>query len=84
MHYVHMHYVHMCVWMLALQLRDRHGNAHGGQRIEAIDELRNAFDLVERSSPGITDDLVTELVQRLAGQSLNENEVQLAVDKCKG
>ncbi|ELU01027.1 hypothetical protein CAPTEDRAFT_219261 [Capitella teleta] len=72
---------------LLSQLKDQHSSSSvstGSQRSEAIDELRNAFDLVERSSPGITDDLVSELIGRLAGQTLNETEVQMAISKCKG
>lgn len=57
------------------------GSGHGG---DAIEELKNAFELVEASCPGISDELVTEVVMRLAGQSLSENECRSAVDRLKG
>ena len=66
------------------QLRERHGGSGHGSRGDAIDELRNAFELVEKSCPGISDDLVTEVVMRLAGQSLSENECRTATNKLKG
>ena len=51
---------------------------------EAIDELMNAFELVESSLPGVTDGLVTDIVERLAGQTLNSSEVNNAVSRLKG
>ena len=56
------------------------GSGHG----DAIEELKNAFELVEQSCPGISDELVTEVVMRLAGQSMSENECRSAVDRLKG
>ncbi|BFZ06715.1 hypothetical protein BsWGS_09752 [Bradybaena similaris] len=62
--------------------------------LEVIRELQNAFDLAERSCPGLTDDLVSEVLTRLlASPSLNssssqfshsgETEVRRAVDRIK-
>ena len=36
-----------------LQLARKHG-AGGGRHTDAVEELKNAFELAERSSPGIT------------------------------
>ena len=49
-----------------------------------MDELETAFELVERTSPGITDLLVQELVTRMAGQTMSERDVESAIDKMKG
>ncbi|RUS91087.1 hypothetical protein EGW08_001112 [Elysia chlorotica] len=64
--------------------------------LEVIRELQNAFDLAERSCPGLADDLVSRLVSRLlvgpgsqsqgAGRGLtqaSEADVRRAVDKIK-
>ncbi|CAG5125524.1 unnamed protein product [Candidula unifasciata] len=61
--------------------------------LEVIRELQNAFDLAERSCPGLTDDLVSEVLTRLlVSPSLNsssqfshsgETEVRRAVDRIK-
>ncbi|KAJ8309831.1 hypothetical protein KUTeg_011696 [Tegillarca granosa] len=56
-------------------------NGRPVQRTEAIDELRNAFDLAERSCPGITDELVAGLFNRFSISSLSESDVRRAVDR---
>ncbi|XP_021341032.1 germinal center kinase 1-like isoform X12 [Mizuhopecten yessoensis] len=53
------------------------------QRTEAVDELRNAFELAEKSCPGITDDLVAGLMGRLAMSHMSEQDIRRAVDKVK-
>lgn len=53
------------------------------QNIEAIDELRNAFDLVEKSCPGITDRFLTDVVRNIGEQMLREAEVRQGVEKFK-
>lgn len=58
-------------------------NGRPVQRTEAIDELRNAFDLAERSCPGITDELVAGLFNRFSISSLSESDVRRAVDRVK-
>lgn len=37
----------------------------GGHKTDAIEELKNAFELAERASPGISDQFVKEMVQKL-------------------
>ncbi len=70
--------------LLNFQLRGHHANAHGSHRGDAIDELQNAFDLVEKSCPGITEDLVTQIVSRLAGKSMGESQLHRAISNLKG
>ena len=53
------------------------------QRTEAIDELRNAFDLAERSCPGIADEVVTGIISKLGGSSMSDVDIKRAVDKVK-
>jgi len=51
----------------------------GSVGLGAIDELRNAFDLVDRTAPGVVDALITEIIQSFAGQTMSESEVDAAV-----
>ncbi|PVD18489.1 hypothetical protein C0Q70_21038 [Pomacea canaliculata] len=44
---------------------------------ESIDELRNAFDLAEQSCPGMTDDLVSGILTRLASSSRTVTDAEL-------
>ena len=52
-------------------------------RGQAIDELRNAFDSVERSSPGMADEVVEALIGQLVGRDLPWNAVDAAIQKTK-
>ncbi|KAK2180811.1 hypothetical protein NP493_425g03012 [Ridgeia piscesae] len=61
-------------------LGDKYANGRG----DTLDELETAFELVERTSPGITDLLVQELVTRMAGQTMSERDVESAIDNMKG
>lgn len=67
----------------SLQLRERYKVVRPPQKVEAIDELRNAFDLVEKSCPGITDKFVTDVVRNMGEQMLREAEVRRGVEKFK-
>ncbi|KAK2155539.1 hypothetical protein LSH36_237g03034 [Paralvinella palmiformis] len=58
-------------------LRQRHSTVNGSS--EAIDELMNAFDLVENSLPGVIDSLVTDIVERLAGQTLDSSQTTVVL-----
>lgn len=53
------------------------------QRTEAAEELKNAFDLAERSCPGIADELVTGILGKLGSLSLSDSDIRRAVDKVK-
>ena len=44
------------------QLARKHG-AGGGRHTDAVEELKNAFELAERSSPGITNRCAAALVK---------------------
>lgn len=73
---------------LLTQLKDEYKedyrrNGRPMQRTEAIDELRNAFDLAERSCPGIADEVVTGIISKLGGSSMSDVEIKRAVDKVK-
>jgi hypothetical protein len=61
-------------------LHRRH--SHGG-RSNSIEELRNAFEYAERSSPGITDAFVSEIFQRLQ-PALSDGRVRQTVDRMAG
>lgn len=61
-----------------VQLRERHG---GMRQNDAIDELRNAFDLIERTSPGISDEFVRQLTYRVCGTNYNESQMQAAFSR---
>lgn len=74
---------------LLLQLKDDYREdyrrrGHPVQRTEAVDELKNAFDLAERSCSGLTDDLLTGVISRLATTAtVSEVEIRRAIDKVK-
>ena len=72
-------------WQLKEDYReDYRRRGHPIQRTEAIDELKNAFDLAERSCSGITDDLLTGVIGRLATTArVQEVDIRRAVDKVK-
>ena len=54
------------------------------QKTEAIEELKNAFDLAEKSCPGLADDLVSGIVARLGSTTgMTEGEVRRAADRIK-
>lgn len=54
--------------------------AHG----DSVDELKNAFELVEKSSPGITDDFVKQIISRLTSrQSLPESQLHRVFNQLK-
>ncbi|XP_056006278.1 serine/threonine-protein kinase 26-like isoform X3 [Ostrea edulis] len=73
---------------LLLQLKedyreDYRRRGHPIQRTEVVDELRNAFELAERSCSGITDDFLTGVISRLATTIVPESEIRRAIDKVK-
>jgi len=58
-------------------------NGRPMQRTEAAEELKNAFDLAERSCPHIADDLVAGMIERLCSHSLSDSDIRRAIDKLK-
>ncbi|XP_076435853.1 serine/threonine-protein kinase 24-like [Babylonia areolata] len=45
---------------------------------EALDELRNAFDLSERSCPGLTGDFLSDIIIRLTTPSRSISQIELS------
>ncbi|XP_061189488.1 serine/threonine-protein kinase 26-like isoform X3 [Saccostrea echinata] len=74
---------------LLLQLKEEYREdyrrrGHPVQRTEAVDELRNAFELAERSCAGITDDFLTGVISRLSNTAaVPETEIRRAIDRVK-
>ncbi|KAK3095839.1 hypothetical protein FSP39_019828 [Pinctada imbricata] len=73
---------------LLSQLRDEYREdlrrrGHPMQRTEAVDELKNAFDLAERSCPGIADEFMAGIIDKLAKPVLGDSDIRRAVDKMK-
>ena len=62
---------------------DYRRNGRPVQRTETADELRNAFELVERSCPGIADDFLTGIIHRLGSVQQGGMDVRRAVEKVK-
>lgn len=58
-------------------------NGRPVQRTEAAEELKNAFDLAERSCPGIADELVTGIIDKLSSKTMSDSDVRRAVDRIK-
>ncbi|XP_014665949.1 PREDICTED: serine/threonine-protein kinase 25-like isoform X2 [Priapulus caudatus] len=50
---------------------------------DAFEELRNAFDIAERTCPGISEELLTEIVRKLS-PGLSELRLKHATDKLRG
>jgi len=63
---------------LLSELARKHG-AGGGRHTDAVEELKNAFELAERSSPGITNRLVEQVLSRLQ-PGLSEARLALALE----
>ncbi|XP_054282358.1 serine/threonine-protein kinase 26-like isoform X2 [Macrosteles quadrilineatus] len=56
------------IYPLISELQRRHqytSRVDSGHKTDAIEELKNAFELAERASPGISDQFVKEMVQKL-------------------
>lgn len=47
---------------------------------DAIEELKNAFDIAERTSPGISEAFICEMVQKLV-PSITEQRLKSVMDK---
>ncbi|XP_023376855.1 serine/threonine-protein kinase 25 [Pteropus vampyrus] len=59
--------------VLCPQLREKHRQSGGG--VGALEELENAFSLAEESCPGISDQLMAHLVERVQRFSHNRNHL---------
>lgn len=70
---------------LFLQLQRKHhynGRSADGphKSTDAIEELKNAFDLAERASPGISEAFIREMVQKLI-PSVTDQRLRSVMDK---
>merc|ERR1711936_814848 len=63
---------------LLSELARKHG-AGGGRHTDAVEELKNAFELAERSSPGITNRLVEQVLSKLQ-PGLSDGRLSSAMD----
>ncbi|XP_021942423.1 serine/threonine-protein kinase 25-like [Zootermopsis nevadensis] len=72
------------IYPLISELQRRHlYNARGPEsshKTDAIEELKNAFELAERASPGISDLFVREMVQKLL-PAVTETRIKGVMDK---
>jgi hypothetical protein len=62
---------------MRMQLEARHPTED--ESSSAVQELRIAFDAANRTSPSIIDAFVLDIIQRLAGQTVSESEIDTAV-----
>jgi len=64
---------------LLSELQRRHGLGRDSRHTDAVEELKNAFEIAERSSPGITNRLVEDILRKLQ-PNLSEARVSQALD----
>ncbi|XP_049856561.1 serine/threonine-protein kinase 26 isoform X2 [Schistocerca gregaria] len=72
------------IYPLISELQRRHHyNSRGPEsphKADAIEELKNAFELAERASPGISDLFIREMVQKLL-PTVTETRIKSVMDK---
>merc|ERR1711881_383805 len=56
---------HATINPLLSELARKHGAGRESRHTDAVEELKNAFELAERSSPGITNRLVEQVLSKL-------------------
>jgi len=61
------------------ELQRRYGLGRERRHSDAVEELKNAFEIAERSSPGITNRLAEEVLRKLQ-PNLSESRLQCALD----
>lgn len=61
--------------------KDTNGEGTGGRASGAVEELRSAFELAERTSPGINEVLVKELLKALLPANHSESRLGLILEK---
>merc|ERR1712112_70502 len=64
---------------LLSELARKHGAGLESRHTDAVEEIKNAFELAERSSPGITSRLVEQVLSKLQ-PGLSEGRLSLALD----
>lgn len=65
--------------MLQIQRRDHH-NKELTQKQDVIEDVKNAFELAERSSPGITNQFIHDIIHKLL-PSMSEQRIYNVLDK---
>lgn len=65
-----------------LQKRYRYKNDIS-YKMDAIEELKNSFEIAERASPGIGDQFLREIIHKLV-PSLSEQRISIMVDHMIG
>ncbi|XP_011641865.1 serine/threonine-protein kinase 26 isoform X3 [Pogonomyrmex barbatus] len=62
--------------------RDNNGEGgSGGKNGGAVEELRNAFESAERTSPGMTESLIRELIKSLLPPNHSEGRLSMLMEK---
>jgi len=64
---------------LLSELQRRHGLGRDSRHGDAVEELKNAFEIAERSSPGITNRLVEDILRKLQ-PNLSDSRLSQALD----
>lgn len=57
--------------------------AHG-RPSDGLDNLQRAFEIVDQTDPGLSENLVAEIIRRLGGSFLNANELAQASARVTG
>lgn len=63
-----------------LQLSKRYRGGNGGNGKSPLDELLHAFEMAERSSPGVTELFVRDLLAKMV-PNMTESRVKSVVDR---
>ncbi|XP_063978398.1 serine/threonine-protein kinase 24 isoform X3 [Diachasmimorpha longicaudata] len=61
--------------------RDNNGEGTGGRAGGAVEELRSAFELAERTSPGINEALIREVLKALLPANHSDSRLSLIMEK---
>jgi len=70
---------HATINPLLSELARKHGAGRESRHTDAVEELKNAFELAERSSPGITNRLVEQVLSKLQ-PGLSDGRLSSAMD----
>merc|ERR1712055_31060 len=70
---------HATINPLLSELARKHGAGRESRHTDAVEELKNAFELAERSSPGITNRLVEQVLSKLQ-PGLSDGRLNSAMD----
>jgi len=70
---------HATINPLLSELARKHGAGRESRHTDAVEELKNAFELAERSSPGITNRLVEQVLSKLQ-PGLSDSRLSSAMD----